>query len=85
MKTIHPKNVSDEQLIDSMIANLRRTPSIDVSIIKDELMRRLSSVQQSAQPDVCHAQEMLTVYTDAELRDFVGYKWLFEKLLEMLK
>ena len=39
-------------------------------------MRRLSSVQQSVQPDVCHAQEMLTVYPDAELRDFVGYKVL---------
>jgi hypothetical protein len=41
-KMIHPKNVSNGDLINSLISNLRRDPSKDVSIITDELLSRLS-------------------------------------------
>lgn len=51
MRTIDPKNVSSEDLVKALVDTLNRRPGYDVSIVTDELLRRLA-VQREALPTV---------------------------------
>lgn len=66
MKTIHPRNVSNEDLLKSLVANLKRDPSKDVSIITDELLRRLAA-QHSVQRTATKPRKYYLTHHDDEI------------------